>query len=136
MKSFPQKRLFALISATLGCLLTLTSTASATSINNSAALKKVACRDYPTGSICIYVTPVNQQGSIQITYERLSTNPINGHLTWVNPAGTYFGSPNIQMSYHNIYGQTWNTWVGPGCNHGILFDNTDGTQYSTPEVCV
>jgi hypothetical protein len=112
-------------------LLTLTPIASAAlaPINSS-------CVDLGNGYLCLYISPVNQQGQIQVTYEKYAGNPFVGHVAWQNPSGSVFGSPDVAMSSHHIYSQSWPTWVGPGCNYGVLVNKSTGETFKTPRLCV
>ena len=136
MKFSQRTRLVTLAGFLFAFLTTLTSTASASPAPTSALKAPPGCTDLTNGSVCIYVSPANQQGNIQVTYEKWGGNGFWGHLAWRNPAGTWFGSPDVWMTSHNIYGQTWPTWVGPGCNQGILVNTTTGEFFTTPGVCV
>ena len=95
-----------------------------------------ACTDLRNGRLCISITPVNQQGSIRVSYEKKTGTPIYGHLEWVNPANQTFKSPDIWMYAGNTYYQTWPTWVGPGCNYGVIYNATDRESSVTPLDCV
>jgi hypothetical protein len=95
-----------------------------------------ACTDLRNGRLCISITPVNQQGSIRVSYQKKAGTPVYGHLEWVNPANQTFKSPDIWMYAGNTYYQTWPTWVGPGCNRGVIYNATDRESSFTPADCV
>jgi hypothetical protein len=94
------------------------------------------CTDLRNGRLCITITPVNQQGSIRVSYQKKAGTAIRGHLEWINPAGTTFKSPDIWMNAGNTYYHTWPTWVGPGCNQGVIYNATDRESSFTPKNCV
>ncbi len=110
--------------------------AQATGTGAEGVAANPACTDLRNGRLCISITPVNQQGSIRVSYEKKTGTPIYGHLEWVNPAKQTFKSPDIWMYAGNTYYQTWPTWVGPGCNYGVIYNATDRESSNTPLDCV
>lgn len=135
MKLSPTTRLLTFTVLLVACVLSLTSTASASSNGKNSTQAGPACVNLGNGSLCLYVSPVNQQGQINVTYEKTAGSSFLARVVWVNPAGTRFNGPYEQMSYHHIYGNVWPTWVGPGCNYGIL-SISGGAEYRTPALCV
>lgn len=135
MKLSPIAKLLIFPVLLVACALSLTSPASAGPAGKNSTKSGPACLDLANGSLCLYVSPVNQQGQINVTYEKWAGSPFLARVVWVNPAGTRFNAPYEQMSYHNIYGHVWPTWVGPGCNYGIL-SISGGAEYRTPALCV
>ncbi|MBB4684732.1 hypothetical protein BJY18_002217 [Amycolatopsis jiangsuensis] len=117
------------------CTLNSTSPASADSTGKNSTKAGPACLELENGSLCLYVSPINQQGQINVTYEKWAGSPFLARVAWVNPTGTRFNGPYEQMSYHHIYGNVWPTWVGSGCNYGIL-SISGGAEYRTPDLCV
>ncbi|MEU6156251.1 hypothetical protein ABZ816_40400 [Actinosynnema sp. NPDC047251] len=114
-----------------------TPTGSAGTASGSVGtLDTTQCTDLRNGRLCITITPVNQQGSIRVSYQKKSGTSFYGHLEWVNPAGRTFRSPDVTMSAGNTYAHTWPTWVGSGCNRGVVYNATDKESSFTPYNCV
>ncbi|MBB5954322.1 hypothetical protein FHS29_000892 [Saccharothrix tamanrassetensis] len=100
------------------------------------ALDTSRCVDLANGRLCITITPVNRQGHVRVSYQKKSGGSFYGHLEWVNPANQTFRSPDVTMSAGNTYYHTWPTWVGPGCNRGVVYNVTDRESSPTPPLCV
>ncbi|WP_329049470.1 hypothetical protein OG738_42075 [Amycolatopsis sp. NBC_01488] len=135
MKLSTRARFLAFFGLLSTFMLAFTSIASASSAAFTPEDKN-SCVDLGNGYLCLYISPVNQQGQIQVTYEKYGGNPFVGHVAWQNPSGSVFGSPDVAMSSHNIYSQMWPTWVGPGCNYGVLVNKSTGETFKTPRLCV
>jgi len=93
------------------------------------------CKDLGNGRLCIAVTPVNQQGAIQVIYTKTGGPAVYGHLAWQVPGEDDHVSPNISMTAGHTYYHTWPTWVGPGYVEGAIWTDRYG-RLSTDYVKV
>jgi hypothetical protein len=73
--------------------------AQAAAADSAGILANPSCVELRNGRLCISITPVNQQGSVRVSYVKRSGTPVYGHLEWVNPANQTFKSPDIWMFY-------------------------------------
>jgi len=84
------------------------------------------CTELGNGRLCVAITPVNQQGAIQVIYTKTGGAPIYGHLAWQTPGEDDHVSPDISMTAGHTYYHTWPTWVGPGWVEGVIWTDRYG----------
>jgi hypothetical protein len=95
-------------------------------LGTSPAQASDTCVNLGNGRLCIAITPVNQQGAVQVIYTKTGGPEIYGHLAWNVPGGGDHGSPDIWMTAGHTYYNTWSTWVGPGYVQGIIWTDLYG----------
>ncbi len=80
MKLSPITRLLTFTVLLVACVLNLTSPASADTAGKNSIKAPPACLNLSNGSLCLYVSPVNQQGQINVTYEKWGGSPFLGRV--------------------------------------------------------